>query len=129
MLTIASWEFGLEPTLITLGEPEQQLALAGLRELLHLWTIRTLVAPAPVLEKALVTAVHTGRTTVVLAHQHTPGRRQLPGPGCPFVTVRHPTEPPRRHPAHPHWHDLSPEPGEAELAALVTAVLLQGQVS
>ena len=129
VLTIASWEFGLEPTLITLGEPEQQLALAGLRELLHLWTIRTLVAPAPVLEKALVTAVHTGRTTVVLAHQHTPGRRQLPGPGCPFVTVRHPTEPPRRHPAHPHWHDLSPEPGEAELAALVTAVLLQGQVS
>jgi WD40 repeat protein len=129
VLTIASWQFGLQPVLITLGDPEHQVPLAGLRELMLLWTTRTLAPPASVLDKALGTAAHTGRATVLLAHQHTPGQRQLPGPACPFVTVRHPPEPLRRHLAHPDWHDLSPGPRETELAALVNAVLLRGRSS
>lgn len=126
-LTTASWEFGLHPILVTLGDPAEWTVLAGLHDLLHLWTTRTLTPSVSSLYKALETAAHTGRMTVLIAHQHTPGKRQLPGPMSPFVTVRHPAEPPRQHPAHPNWHQLSPEPRETELAALVNTVLLGGR--
>jgi hypothetical protein len=127
VLTTASWEFGLHPILVTLGNPSQQLVLAGLHDLLHLWTTRTLAPPAPSLYKAMETGAHTGRMTVLIAHQHTPGRGQLPGPSSPFVTVRHPAELPRQHPAVANWYDLSSEPREIELAALVNSLLLGGR--
>ncbi|QXJ20199.1 WD40 repeat domain-containing protein [Actinomadura graeca] len=125
-LTVASWEHGLEPVLVTLTDPDRALTLTGPRQLLTMWTSRTLQPPYPALDRALDTAAQTGRTTVLLLHHHSAGKDRAPGPATPFVTTRHAVEPARPRPAHPDHHELPPEPGGMELDDLVSALLLPG---
>ncbi|MEO3855570.1 WD40 repeat domain-containing protein [Acrocarpospora sp. B8E8] len=125
-LTVASWAYGLEPILITLTDPDQPMPLAGIEQLLRMWTSRTLEAPHPALEKALDTASATARTTVALLHQHAPRRGHTASSSVPFVTTRHPAEPVGPRAGNAYHHELSPSPGGADLTALINALLLPG---
>ncbi|GAA0970622.1 hypothetical protein GCM10009555_019830 [Acrocarpospora macrocephala] len=125
-LTVASWAYGLEPILITLTDPDQPMPLAGIEQLLRMWTSRTLEAPHPALEKALDTASATARTTVALLHQHAPRRGHTASSSVPFVTTRHPAEPVGPRAGNAYHYELPPSPGGADLTALINALLLPG---
>ncbi|GGK97328.1 hypothetical protein Sme01_35840 [Sphaerisporangium melleum] len=124
-LVVASWEFGLQPHLITLTDPDVAYPLTGVEGLLRMWTSRTLRPPRPALRAALATAADTSRVTVLLTHQHAPVDHKAIGPALLLVTTRHPAEPAGPRPLSPYHHEVRPEPGTGDLTALVTALLLQ----
>ena len=123
LMTLALWEHGLFPVLVTLTAPGVATPVTSRAQLARVWTTRTLRGAEQVLDAALVTAGRTGRPVVVLAHHHVPGRRRLPGPGQRLLTTHHPAEPAPPPPGRPGHFHLPPDPGQAQLTRTIHALL------
>ncbi len=122
LITVALWERGQDPVLVSLAQPRAAAPLAGRAQLARLWVSRTLDSPAATMATALRTAARLPHPVVVLAHQHAHVPALAAGPGRLLITTRHPAEPdlPARGLTHLH---LQPHPTETNLTEAVTFAL------
>ena len=126
LLTTTLWRYGHNPNLVTLTDPRSCVELSQTRDLLAIWTSRTLDPPD------LTTALHTAATrtthpTVTLTVHTSTDDHPSPSPAHQLVTTHHPTHPPDRHPSRPFHHHLDPDPTPSAIASIVDTLLASGE--
>jgi WD40 repeat protein len=120
LVTATLWQHGVHPALVTLDHPHTATPLTHPGHLAHLWTTRTLAAPADTLPDALATAAGLEQPTVVLTHHRSLDRRTG---AFTLVTTHTPQAPPPHEPRDPRHHHVPPVPDAARVTGLVAALV------
>jgi hypothetical protein len=127
LLTTALWRHGHNAVLVTLTDPHIHRELIQTRDLMDIWTSRTLEAPN--LATALQTATsHTTNAVVTLTIEAAADEHPVPSSTHQLVTTRYPDHPPARQTSRPFHHHLGGNLGP-DIVARTVRTLLNGQTS
>jgi hypothetical protein len=120
LVTATLWQHGVHPALVTLDNPHTATPLTRPSHLAHLWTTRTLAAPAGTLPAALATAAGLEQPTVVLTHHRSLDRRTG---AFTLVTTHTPQASPPPEPTDPRHHHVPPVPDVSRVTGLVAVLV------
>lgn len=127
LLVVTLWEYGHQPAVVTLDDPESAVTLARRVDLMRVWTSRTLDDPWPAIKTAVHTASGTGHPVLLLTHHHTPHGGYHTSDRTRLLTAHHPPESPPDGRLHGYHHHLSPNPTRDELADVISGLLAQSR--
>jgi len=121
LLTVMVWQAGGEVSLVTTARPRVVVPLEQRRDLVSVWTMRSLDAPD--LHAAVATATQLDQPMAVLTHHATAVDQGLrPRPGLAVVTTYTPVGPVPPEPTG-GYHRLPPRLAPDELTALLDSLL------